>query len=152
MDSQDDEDRPLSVREARVLNGEVLLGILLRLERLEKVLAANRATLAQIREALAERLAAGQPNGCLADIQTVLGLAGKRLTTAGILDALAAAGLDWSESTVKGTLSAAVDAGNLTNDQRANPKGYALAVAVRPAVPPQSDCVNCRGRTDAAHG
>ena len=64
---------------------------------------------------------------CLDDIRAALQDAGRRLTTTQLLAALDRRGTPWGESTVKHTLAAAVDAGFLTNDQRANPRGYGLA-------------------------
>jgi hypothetical protein len=68
-------------------------------------------------------------SGCRADILTVLHAAGQRLTTNRILDALEEAGMIHGESTVKMALAEMVRTGVLTNDNRAEPKGYAIAEA-----------------------
>ena len=82
-------------------------------------------------DALEQRIAAmppppREPSGCMGDILAVLRAAGGPLTTAGVLDALAKAGKEWSESTVRHTLAAAVDAGILANTQGKDSKGYIL--------------------------
>jgi hypothetical protein len=70
-----------------------------------------------------------QPTGCRADILTVLRAAGQRLTTNRILDALEEAGMIHGESTVKMALAEMVRSGILSNDNRAEPKGYAVVEA-----------------------
>lgn len=101
--------------------------------------ADNRLAELEERARTARRPPKG-PTGCLHDIKQALKHAGHRLTTVGVQDAMARLNLGWSESTVKATLSAAVDAGLLTNCQSGSPRGYGLpewdAEAACPAAEP----------------
>jgi hypothetical protein len=69
---------------------------------------------------------AEEPHAALLDIVALLARTGRRLTTMQILEGLEKQGTPHGESTVRKVLAAAVDAGRLTNDQAANPKGYGL--------------------------
>lgn len=130
---------PLTAWEAERLAGQVLMAISLftteyaaERERdralLLRLVKRQRRQLRRLARLIKLRLAPlpHEPTGCLRDICLVLRQAGRRLTTTGILDALAKGGLGWGEATVKFTLSAAVEAGILTNDQKANPRGYSI--------------------------
>jgi hypothetical protein len=66
------------------------------------------------------------PVGCSREIMATIREVGHRLTTPGILREMIARGYEWSESTIKHTLSSLVDNGALDNRQDTNPKGYRL--------------------------
>jgi hypothetical protein len=94
---------------------------------LEIVVRGGNGTEVVFRYAAAELAAPAAPETpCTADILAVVCAAGRRLTTSQILTALEQANHLHGESTVKGTLARLVDAGVLTNDPDARPRGYGL--------------------------
>lgn len=123
----------LSTSEAERMAGQVLMRLGADHIRAEGLLTDNRDLLVEIRDLLRQLLAARaareprEPEGCLGHVVAVLRAAGKRLTTTRVLEELAKAGHEWSETTVKHTLAAAVGAGVLVNDPESGPRGYGLA-------------------------
>jgi hypothetical protein len=64
---------------------------------------------------------------CRKDILHVLSGAPSRMTAQQILTALSAMNVEWSDRTIQSELAEMLRAGVLTNDQAANPRGYAIA-------------------------
>ncbi len=83
--------------------------------------------LRQAPETPPEPARADDDRDCRADILAVLREAGRRLTTNQILAELERRSWLWGEGTVKRHLAGLMSDGELTNDSRARPPGYAQA-------------------------